>query len=622
MLVNLPLMRKLAQLSAGFIHIPIIFVVLAAVGIGVAAITLHERASNTDELVGSEILGVQRSLPKGSASNEEILVGFKSGVDKGRKDNVHRSARAAVKQEIHNIAVDVVQVPEGSGVSEIIEQYRKSSDVAFAEPNFLASAFETPNDPLYGNQWNLKKVMVEESYDVAKGGYGPIAIIDTGVDASHPDLSGLVLSGYNTISENTNSHDDNGHGTHVAGIASAQTNNSSGIASISYAATILPVKVLGADGSGTYSDVSEGITYAADKGVRIINLSLGGSSDSETLKRAVTYAQSKGSVVVAAAGNDATNAPLYPAAYPGVLAVSASDQNDSLASFSNYGSNIFVASPGVNITSSVPGGSYKQHNGTSMAAPHLSGLLALVFAADSSLSNTEAIEKIKDNAEKVGPYAYDANGWNQYFGYGRISSGKTLQSTVEASPSPSLTPTASPSAEPSATKTPKPAQSSFNLKGIVESVDTTAGKVTVTVESGTPVVMSLLVGNLVDVYIDAQTQIKQQNTGLQLHELLKGNSLNVKGKVIQNKLIASEIMVSKSSNSGSEAAMEVRQNSPVNDSSPAQNSTTNGDAPVESNSASHSNGLPEQAQGRGNVRGSTTTNYFSIFWEKLLEAIQ
>ncbi|MDO8452519.1 MAG: S8 family serine peptidase, partial [bacterium] len=360
--------------ARGFIQLPIVLLILLVTATGsYIAPKIPEKVREVKSNYEAKKLA-QDSVPAGTASSQEILVGFREGVQRGQADVVHKRARGRVKKNIEKLNTDVVVV-DGESISGAIDAYKQMPEVEYAEPNFIASAVYIPNDSLYGSQWNLEKIGSGESFDVSKGGYSSIAVIDTGVDSGHSDLSGSVSSGYNTIDENEDTRDENGHGTHVAGIAAAASDNGTGIASVSFQAKVLPVKVLSKDGWGYYSDIAEGIVYATDQGARIINLSLGGGSDSETLKKAVRFALSKGGLIVAAAGNNGNNAPFYPASYPGVLAVSASDQQDNLASFSSYGSNIFTASPGVGITSTVPGGDYKTYSGTSMSAPHLSGLL-------------------------------------------------------------------------------------------------------------------------------------------------------------------------------------------------------------------------------------------------------
>jgi len=524
----------------GFAQLPLILLLFTLIGLGgfaVVKVPQIRKEASFKKLA-------QNSLPSGTASGEEVLVGFRAGVSLPQAAQIHQAEKAVFKKRIKGIDVEVVRLPSEVSIREAVAKYKARAEVEFAEPNFLAQAFLSPNDPLYNKQWNLLKIASDESFDFSQGGFSKIAIVDTGVDPNHPDLYGLVLTGFNTIDGTGNSLDDHGHGTHVAGIAAAQTNNATGVASASFASTILPVKVLNKDGFGTYADVAEGIVYAADDEARIINLSLGGSSDSETLKRAVRYAQSKGSLLIAAAGNNGNDTPVYPAFYDGVLAVSASDQDDSLAGFSSFGKNIFAASPGVSITSTVLEAGYASYNGTSMAAPHLSGLLALALAREGGLSNNELVDTAKQTAEKVGPYPYNDEGWNQYFGYGRVSAGEMLAEVAAEEPVGEPTPTPTPTPE-SEREEPSPKEYSFNfeLQGEVESVGLKENKFTVKVQGGTPEVFKLISGNLVDVYTNEQTRVKYQGRETSPDELSPETKVNVKGNIRQNKLLALEIVI-------------------------------------------------------------------------------
>ncbi len=502
--------------AQGFVQIPLLLVLL---GLGIVSTYTATKIPQVLQEREYKKLSQQTTLPVGTASSQEILVGFRSEISNSQKDTAHQKIQAKLKKRIKQINVDSIQIPASLSLPEAIAHYQNLPGVEYVEPNFVATTLLTPNDPLFGNQWNLQKISAEEAYDISQGGSVVVAVVDTGVDASHPDLVGLVIAGYNTISENSNSQDDHGHGTLVAGTVTAQTNNGKGIASVAYRSSILPIKVLGSDGTGTYDNVSEGIIYAADNKARIINLSLGGSSDSHTLKKAVDYALNKGSILVAAAGNGGNDTPIYPASYPGVLAVSASDQKDNLASFSSYGSNTFVAAPGVAITSTAIGNNYSQASGTSLSAPHLSGLLAIALSTNPELTNSQVIEYIKSNTEKVGPYSYNEDGWNPYFGYGRISSGKTLKAikekeeSIEPTPSPSPIATESPKPGylPNQTKANKKYSFSFELQGKVEFVDTNVNKIIARLEGGTPNILEVISGNLVEVYSESTTKISQPN---------------------------------------------------------------------------------------------------------------
>ena len=264
-----------------------------------------------------------------------------------------------------------IRVPERAAQT-VLAALQRNKDVEYAEPDFEAQALGTANDPYYtgGNQWYLSKIQAPGAWDYSTGSSGVIVgIIDTGVLTSHPDLAGKVLAGYDFVNNDADASDDNGHGTAAAGATSAASNNLAGMASVAWGNPILPVKVLGADGSGTYSGIANGITWAADKGARIINLSLGGTSSSRTLQDAVNYAWNKKAVLVAAAGNNGNDTALYPAACSNVVAVSATNSSDSRPSWSNYGSYVDVAAPGESILTLYGADSYAYWNGTSFSSP-------------------------------------------------------------------------------------------------------------------------------------------------------------------------------------------------------------------------------------------------------------
>jgi len=223
------------------------------------------------------------------------------------------------------------------------------------------------------------------------------------------------------VNDDDDPADDQGHGTHVAGIAAAAINNGQGIAGIAGQSLILPVKVLNENNQGTWADVAEGIIYAVDQGARVINLSLGSTADSSTVHDAVLYAWSHNVVIVAAAGNDGTTTPYYPAAYAEVIGVSATTPDDVRAGFSSYGTHISVAAPGATIYSTTPGNSYSFKSGTSMAAPHVSGLAALLLAQDGSRTNAEVRQIIEQSADDLG-----APGWDEEYGYGRVNAYKAV----------------------------------------------------------------------------------------------------------------------------------------------------------------------------------------------------
>lgn len=307
---------------------------------------------------------------------------------------------------------------------ELIAYFSKRQDVQFAEPNFLLLPNTTPNDTLYSRyQWNMPAIDMERAWDISKGKPDVIiAIIDTGVDLTHPEFEGKLVSGYNVLNGSNKPQDDNGHGTHVAGIIAAKTNNQRGIAGIAWNNKIMPVKGIGADGSGSSFDIAQGVIWAADHGAKVINMSVGNYHPSNVLHDAIKYAFSKNVVMVAASGNDHTDQPSYPAAYPEVLSVAAVDWKGKQAEFSNFGPYIDVAAPGVDIASTYTQSDYASLSGTSMACPHVSGLAGLIRSLNSSLSNAEVMKIIREATTDAGP-----QGWDQNYGYGIMDVPRALE---------------------------------------------------------------------------------------------------------------------------------------------------------------------------------------------------
>lgn len=297
--------------------------------------------------------------------------------------------------------------------------YFQKWNVAYAEPHFLYLTNEAvePNDRLYARyQWNLPAIETIPGWDVTRGSEDVIvAVIDTGVDLNHPDLQGRTVEGYNVVNPDNPPMDDVGHGTHVAGIISALVNNEEGVAGMSWYNKVMPVKVLDETGAGSTYSVAQGIIWATDHGAKVINMSLGNYAKAEFLHEAIKYAFDHDVVLIAASGNDNTEQPGFPAAYPEVFAVAATDSQQNKASFSNYGDYIDVAAPGVNIASTYPGNHYAALSGTSMASPHVTALAALIRSVNPLLKNTEVMDIMRQTAVDLG-----SKGKDSYFGYGQI----------------------------------------------------------------------------------------------------------------------------------------------------------------------------------------------------------
>ncbi|WNB90851.1 S8 family peptidase [Bacillus sp. NEB1478] len=349
---------------------------------------------------------------------QEIIVKFKDSVS----ESAAKSFAVKAKDEVvkNNSKFAVIKVKDGD-VNAAIKEYKESGKVEYAEPNYTYHATWTPNDTYFSNgvQWAPQKVSAQSAWDITRGSSSvKVAIVDTGVDYNHPDLAGKVVKGYDYVSDDTDPMDLNNHGTHCAGIAAAATNNARGIAGMAPNVSILAVRVLDANGSGTLDDVANGIYYAVDNGAKVVSLSLGGTSGATSLQNAVNYAASKGVVVVAAAGNESTSAPSYPGYYSNAIAVAATGTNDTLASFSNYGSWVDVAAPGVDIASTIRNGGYAYMSGTSMATPLVAGIAGLLASQGRSAANIRAA--IENTADPV-------SGTGTYFSKGRVNAADAVR---------------------------------------------------------------------------------------------------------------------------------------------------------------------------------------------------
>ncbi|MEI6044414.1 MAG: S8 family serine peptidase [Chloroflexota bacterium] len=278
----------------------------------------------------------------------------------------------------------------------------------YAEPNFPVYALREPNDPLYrGQQWGLRYIKAPDTWDITTGTDNVvIAIVDSGVLTTHPDLADKVLKGMNFSAEpaNANPTDNNGHGTYVAGIAAANTNNNIGMAGVAWNVKILPIKVLNADGVGSNATIAQGINYAAQKQAQIINISVGGPDRSRVVEEAVQMAFGQGEVLVASVGNSGNNLPNYPAACEGVIGVGAFNQRGEAASFSNYGPELSITAPGTSIIGPWIGSpAYITDSGSSSAAPFVSGGVALMLSVNRNLTNIQIRNILEATADSSKP---------------------------------------------------------------------------------------------------------------------------------------------------------------------------------------------------------------------------
>ncbi len=388
-----------------------------------------ELAFTEPELSDQEIPGELVVDVKDNLSDEEIA-------DLGREYGIVLTDNSPeIKDDGH---IEIAEVPLADEAS-LIERLSHDSRVESVEPNFMFHATWVPNDPKYKEQWHLTRVGAETAWNYSCGQGVTVAVVDTGIACydgngftKGTDLNGTrCVDGYNYVAKNTFAADDQGHGTHVAGTIAQTTNNGQGVAGLAYCAKLMPVKVLSARGSGTMADVGEGIRFAADHGAQVINLSLGASRGAKVVKDAVDHAIAKGVIVVAAAGNSGGSVG-YPAAYPGVIAVSATDKNDKLAWFSSRGKEVVIGAPGVNVTQQTicQGGKNKcevfgAFNGTSMASPHVAGVAAMIVAegvtdADSVRSALTNNADKKDDPKQFGAGILNADRATSHVWWGHL----------------------------------------------------------------------------------------------------------------------------------------------------------------------------------------------------------
>lgn len=374
---------------------------------------------------------------------------------------------AAARQAAGLDRIFLVRYAAGSDPGATARALSRVPGVAYAEPNGYAHALLTPNDTYYPSQWahnNTGQAVsyggslvgtpdcdtdTDQAWDLQTGSSSlTLAIIDTGCDTGHPEFSGRVVAGYDFVNNDSNPTDDNGHGTCCAGIALGAGNNAQGVAGVAWGVKLMPVKVLNASGSGTYTAIANGINWAANNGAKVLSMSLGGSANS-TMEAAVNYAYGLGCAIFCATGNGNASSLSYPAAYAnaiGVGALSPCNERKSTTSCdgeywwgSNYGTGIDFMAPGVRIhTADIRGaggfgtGDYiTDFNGTSSACPHAAGIGALVWSQNASLTNAQMLTVLQTYCDDMGTAGYDTQ-----TGYGRLNAYRAVQNAGGGPPRP------------------------------------------------------------------------------------------------------------------------------------------------------------------------------------------
>ncbi len=406
----------------------------------------------------------QQNEERGS-TNTELLVKRKIS----SLENTGSKKALILKNKLKSIkplGVEVIKVPDGISVKDYIKELAKDPTIEYVEPNYIRkitlseesfaenSKFDLQdylaqkikpsvvktasrmfNDPDMKLQYGLDNINADKAWSTTTGNSEVIiAVVDTGVDLSHPDLQENLVNGYSTVKGTSSPNDDNGHGTHVAGIVAALSNNSRGVAGLAPKCKVMPIKVLSAKGDGNDSDIAEGVVWAVDHGAKIINLSLGGSGAGRTLENAMLYAYNSNVLVIAAMGNNGKKVKTYPAAFKNIIAVGATDIKNKIAPFSNYGEWISVSAPGLKIHSTFPtykvelsrynlSSSYAVLSGTSMAVPFVAGLAALIMSKNKDLNRAEVRKKIETGCNDI-----ESPGFDEFSGAGLIDASKALNS--------------------------------------------------------------------------------------------------------------------------------------------------------------------------------------------------
>jgi subtilisin family serine protease len=348
-----------------------------------------------------------------------VLVKFRSDVGLDHARQVIAALGAREDGMLPRIDVFVLDLPEQADEAAFANALHHRPDVEFAELDRInRPADVTPSDPWYPNEWYLPKIAAPAAWSSTTGSQSiVIAILDTGVDSTHPDLQNQIVPGWNVYNNNSDTSDVGSHGTGVAGTVAASSNNGIGIASACWACKIMPVRVSDINGYATDSSIATGLTWAADHGARVANVSYIVSSSS-TVTTGAKYFQGKGGVVTVSAGNNGSF--ISSSDNPYVLTVTASNPSDQLYAWSNTGNNLDLAAPG-EVYTTIPGAGYTNAAGTSFSAPLVAGVAALVMSANPSLTPTQVQDVLKKSADDLG-----TAGWDSTFGWGRVNAARAV----------------------------------------------------------------------------------------------------------------------------------------------------------------------------------------------------
>lgn len=364
-----------------------------------------------------------------------LLVQPRAGLSEAEFDKIIKQQGGKQVGKIDAINVRIIQLPPQASDKAVEALLKRNKHLKFAERDMLVPVDST-NDPHYSKAWHLPKIGANLAWTVSEGDGVTIAVLDTGVDGAHPDLASQMVSGWNFFDNNSNTADVHGHGTKVAGAAAASTNNSVGVAAVAGKAKIMPIRVADSSGYASFSAISQGVTWAADRGARVANISISGVAGSFSVINAAQYMKNKGGLVVAGAGNAGVDEGY--GATDALISVSATTSSDVRPSWSSYGAYVDVAAPGSSIYTTFRGGSYGNASGTSFSSPVTAGVVAQMMGANPKLSPADLEKILFSTALDIG-----AAGKDIYYGHGRINAEAAVKAAAVATPADTAAPTVS-----------------------------------------------------------------------------------------------------------------------------------------------------------------------------------
>lgn len=361
-----------------------------------------------------------RTQPFAGWAKGRLLIAPRAGLTAGELENALKPHNGKSRINLKKLNVHIVELPEDADEVKVMRELKKDNRLKNVELDMAVTHDAAVSDPSYSSSWALPKIQTPLAWDSANGSGVTIAILDTGVDSTHPDLAPNIVPGWNTYDNNSNTTDVYGHGTMVAGAAAMAANNSMGSAGVAWGAKIMPVRISAPDGNVAYwSTVAQGIYWAADHGAKVVNISYGGVLGSSTVQSAAQYLRNKGGVVVVSAGN--TGGLLGYGASDSMLVAAATDSNDQRASWSSYGSYVDISAPGVSIYTTLRGGGYGNVSGTSFSSPIVAATAALMISANNRLSPADIDQILKVTALDLGTAGDDI-----YYGAGRVDAAKAV----------------------------------------------------------------------------------------------------------------------------------------------------------------------------------------------------